>query len=155
MAWCSKYFIRGKFILFSVFWMIFIVMLYPVIVIKHPTTHKTFNFYSTTVLNKDAHHAEHGRCRSFSAPCSTGEKEGHETSSGDKCERDGTSAKNNYSCSDSCRVNDRRRTNSAPCGSNSARDSKTASCPTQVNGKRKRPGKTKQETTYSTRMGIC
>ena len=135
--------------------MIFIVMLYPVIVIKHPTTHKTLNFYSTTALNKDAHHAARGRYRTFSAPCSTGEKGGHETSSGDKCERDDTSAKNNNSCSNSCGVNDRRRTNSAPCGSSSARDSETASCSTQVNDKRKRPGKTKQETTYSTRMGIC
>ena len=34
-------------------------------------------------------------------------------------------------------MNDRRRTNSAPCGSNSARDSKTESCSTHVNGKRK------------------
>ena len=85
----------GQIILFSVFWMIFIVMLYPVIVIKHPTTHKTLNFCSTTALNKDAHHAARGRYRTFSAPCSTGEKEGHKTSSGDKCERDGTSAKNN------------------------------------------------------------
>ena len=60
--------------------MIFIVMLYPVIDIKHPTiaTHKTLNFYSTTSLNKDAHHAARGRYRTFSAPCSTGEKEGHE-----------------------------------------------------------------------------
>ena len=68
--------------------------------------------------------------------------------------RNANCTKNNENCSSQCSdsrpTNDRRRTNSAPCGSNTTRDHNsefgdktdsdmtTGSCSTQVNGKRKR-----------------
>ena len=90
---------------------------------------------------------------------STGEKGGHETSSEDKCERDGPSAKNNNSCSDSCRVNDRRRTITLPLVVATVQEIRNrelfhARKWQEKNTQEFNGCKTKQGETCSTRMGI-